>query len=245
MDNGWRAPHWYGTAFTPAGTSTYTTAEDMMKYARAVVERQAPGLAALEPVADADQGRIGLAWMTLDVSGRTLDLAQRRHRRIQRVMLALDRDHRPSRPGARTAPPRSGRRSRLQLAAAASVAELQSHPPTRGSASGSRRPPRRSACSWYPARSPCSEPGIGSLPSRCRHRRRRTGDVARARAVGPAAGRTVVGPGRAGPSQHRRGLAAIPAKPVGPKVAAGRRSRHSDLPCWCWWPPSGPPEPGA
>ena len=64
QENGWRAPHWYGTAFTPAGTSTYTTAEDMMKYARAVVERQAPGLAALEPVADADQGRIGLAWMT-------------------------------------------------------------------------------------------------------------------------------------------------------------------------------------
>ena len=53
-DNGWRAPHWYGAAFTPAGTSTYTTAEDMMKYARAVVEKQAPGLAALEPRADAD-----------------------------------------------------------------------------------------------------------------------------------------------------------------------------------------------
>jgi CubicO group peptidase (beta-lactamase class C family) len=26
-DNGWRAPHWYGAAFSPAGTSTYTTAE--------------------------------------------------------------------------------------------------------------------------------------------------------------------------------------------------------------------------
>ena len=71
-DNGWRAPHWYGTAFTPAGTSTYTTAEDVMKYARAVVERHAPGLAALEPAADADEGRIGLAWMTFEGSGQTL-----------------------------------------------------------------------------------------------------------------------------------------------------------------------------
>lgn len=41
--------HWYGTAFTPAGSSTYTTAEGMMKYARAVVERKAAGLAALDP----------------------------------------------------------------------------------------------------------------------------------------------------------------------------------------------------
>lgn len=71
-ENGWRAPHWYGAAFTPAGTSTYTTAEDMMTYARAVVEGQAPGSAALEPVTDTDAGRIGLAWMTSEVSGRTL-----------------------------------------------------------------------------------------------------------------------------------------------------------------------------
>ncbi|HEX8508305.1 MAG TPA: serine hydrolase domain-containing protein, partial [Propionibacteriaceae bacterium] len=50
-ENGWRAPHWYGAAFTPAGTSTITTAEDVMKYARAIMEGKAPGLAALEPVA--------------------------------------------------------------------------------------------------------------------------------------------------------------------------------------------------
>jgi CubicO group peptidase (beta-lactamase class C family) len=71
LENGWRAPHWYGAAFTPAGTSTYTTAEDVMKYARAVVERKAPGLSALEPKFDADASRVGLAWMTLPMSGRT------------------------------------------------------------------------------------------------------------------------------------------------------------------------------
>ena len=43
-----------------------------MKYARAVVEGRAPGLAALEPVADSGEGRIGLGWMTSEVSGRTL-----------------------------------------------------------------------------------------------------------------------------------------------------------------------------
>ena len=122
-ENGWRAPHWYGTAFTPAGTSTYTTAEDVMKYARAVVERQAPGLAALEPVADADQGRIGLAWMTSEVSGRTLTW-HNGGTGGYRSMLALDRAT-----GQAVLVLNSSTRSvddpGLQLAAAASAAELQ------------------------------------------------------------------------------------------------------------------------
>ena len=122
-DNGWRAPHWYGTAFTPAGTSTYTTAEDVMKYARAVVERQAPGLAALDPVADADESRIGLAWMTLDVSGRTLTW-HNGGTGGSSSMLALDRAT-----GQAVLVLNSSTRSiddpGLQLAAAASAAELQ------------------------------------------------------------------------------------------------------------------------
>ncbi len=122
-DNGWRAPHWYGAAFTPAGTSTYTTAEDMMKYARAVVERQAPGLAALEPVADADDGRIGLAWMTSEMSGQTLTW-HNGNTGGYRSMLALDRAT-----GQAVLVLNSSTRSvddpGLQLAAAASAAELQ------------------------------------------------------------------------------------------------------------------------
>jgi CubicO group peptidase (beta-lactamase class C family) len=43
-DNGWPAPHWHGAAFIPPGTSTITTAEDVMKYARAIMEAGAgPG----------------------------------------------------------------------------------------------------------------------------------------------------------------------------------------------------------
>ena len=122
-DNGWRAPHWYGAAFTPAGSSTYTTAEDMMKYARAVVERQAPGLAALDPVADADQGRIGLAWITSQVSGRTLTW-HNGNTGGYRSMLALDRES-----GQAVLVLNSSTRSvddpGLQLAGAASAAELQ------------------------------------------------------------------------------------------------------------------------
>ncbi len=98
-ENGWRAPHWYGAAFTRAGTSTYTTAEDMMKYARAVVERQAPGLAALEPVADADEARIGLAWITSQMSGRTLTW-HNGGTGGYRSMLGPGPGDRPSRPGA-------------------------------------------------------------------------------------------------------------------------------------------------
>jgi CubicO group peptidase (beta-lactamase class C family) len=122
-DNGWRAPHWHGAAFTPAGSSTYTTAEDMMKYARAVVEGQAPGLAALEPMADADYGRIGLAWMTSQMSGQTLTW-HNGNTGGYRNMLALDRAT-----GQAVLVLNSSTRSvddpGLQLAAAASAAELQ------------------------------------------------------------------------------------------------------------------------
>ena len=61
-----------------------------MKYARAVVERQARGLAALQPVADAGESRIGLAWMTTQVSGRTLTW-RNGGTGGYRSMLALDR----------------------------------------------------------------------------------------------------------------------------------------------------------
>jgi CubicO group peptidase (beta-lactamase class C family) len=122
-DNGWRAPHWYGTAFSPAGTSTYTTAEDVMKYAQAIVERKAPGLAALEPLAATEAGEIGLAWMTSDVSGRTLTW-HNGGTGGYRNMLALDRKS-----GQAVLVLNSSTRSvddpGLQLAGAASAAELQ------------------------------------------------------------------------------------------------------------------------
>jgi CubicO group peptidase (beta-lactamase class C family) len=122
-DNGWRAPHWYGAAFTPAGTSTYSTAEDMMKYARAVVEKQAPGLAALEPRADADVGRIGLAWIASDVSGRTITW-HNGSTGGNRSMLAMDRATGQA-VLVLNSSTRSVDDSGLQLAGAGSDAELQ------------------------------------------------------------------------------------------------------------------------
>ena len=122
-DNGWRASHWYGAAFTPAGSSTYTTAEDTMKFARALVEDQAPGLAALDPVADAGQGRIGLAWITSQISGRPLTW-HNGNTGGYRSMLALDRQT-----GQAVLVLNSSTRSvddpGLQLAAATSAAELE------------------------------------------------------------------------------------------------------------------------
>ncbi len=122
-DNGWRAPHWYGAAFTPAGSSTYTTAEDMMAFARALVEGHAPGLAALDPVADANQGRIGLAWITSHLSGRTLTW-HNGNTGGYRSMLAVDRQT-----GQAVLVLNSSTRSvddpALQLAAATSAAELE------------------------------------------------------------------------------------------------------------------------
>jgi hypothetical protein len=71
-DNGWRAPHWYGPAFTPAGAATVTTLEDVTAYARAVLDRRVPGLDALTPRTETTNGRIGLAWFTRETRGRAL-----------------------------------------------------------------------------------------------------------------------------------------------------------------------------
>jgi hypothetical protein len=94
-----------------------------MKYARAIVEGEAPGLAALEPVADADEGRVGLAWMTSEVSGRTLTW-HNGSTGGYRSMLALDRQT-----GQAVLVLNSSTRAvedpGLQLAAAASAAELE------------------------------------------------------------------------------------------------------------------------
>jgi CubicO group peptidase (beta-lactamase class C family) len=47
----------------PAGCCTWTTTEDLTLYARAVLTGSAPGMAAVEPIADALAGdRIGLLW---------------------------------------------------------------------------------------------------------------------------------------------------------------------------------------
>ena len=71
-ENGWRAPYWYGHGYMPAGSSTWTTAEDMTKYAWAVLTKQAPGMAAVQPEAEASNGQIGLAWQMTEFENREL-----------------------------------------------------------------------------------------------------------------------------------------------------------------------------
>ena len=90
-ENGWRAPYWYGPGFAPAGTSTWSTAEDMMRYAQAVLAGSAPGASALEPRADSSNGRIGLAWQVSEVDGRVITW-HNGGTAGSRTMLAIDRE---------------------------------------------------------------------------------------------------------------------------------------------------------
>jgi hypothetical protein len=56
----------------PAGSSTWTTAEDMAKYLWAVLTKQAPGMAALQPEAEASNGQIGLVWQMTEFERREI-----------------------------------------------------------------------------------------------------------------------------------------------------------------------------
>ena len=67
-----RAAYWYGPAYTPAGSSTWTTTDDLMIFARAALDGSLPGSEALDPVADIPGGTIGLAWHRGDLDGRVI-----------------------------------------------------------------------------------------------------------------------------------------------------------------------------
>lgn len=55
---------WTGDGFSPAGTSTRTTATDMATFVRAVLASKAPGMTALDPIAAAgEHRRQGLNWL--------------------------------------------------------------------------------------------------------------------------------------------------------------------------------------
>lgn len=89
-DNGWRAPYWYGPGYTPAGSATWTTAEDLARYAQALLADKVPGATALQPEAEARLGQIGLAWQIRDVEGTELTW-HNGNTGGMRTMLALDR----------------------------------------------------------------------------------------------------------------------------------------------------------
>ena len=69
---GKHAPPWTMNGAAPAGGIRSTPA-DMVRYARALLDGTAPGMAALTPRWDAGNGsRVGYAWNTAEVAGRTV-----------------------------------------------------------------------------------------------------------------------------------------------------------------------------
>lgn len=70
--NGNRPEPWTAEGMAPAGTSTYVTVDDLAKYARALLDGTAPGMAALDPRLDADSPtiRIGYFWITTAKPGQ-------------------------------------------------------------------------------------------------------------------------------------------------------------------------------
>lgn len=70
---GHRLTPWTSDAFAPAGAATWTTPDDMTRYAQAVLTGRAPGLTALDPRHDAGRGdQIGLHWFTTVADGQTV-----------------------------------------------------------------------------------------------------------------------------------------------------------------------------
>lgn len=89
-DNGWPAAYWYGPALAPAGSSTWTTAEDLASYAQALLAGRATGMVALEPRVPAGTKQLGLAWHISAQGDRSITW----HNGATggyRTMLALDR----------------------------------------------------------------------------------------------------------------------------------------------------------
>jgi CubicO group peptidase (beta-lactamase class C family) len=69
---GQHAPPWTLNGAAPGG-GIRSTAADMARYARALLDGAAPGMAALTPRWEAGHGsRIGYAWNTAEVAGRTV-----------------------------------------------------------------------------------------------------------------------------------------------------------------------------
>lgn len=70
--NGNRPEPWTAEGMLPAGVSTYVTVDDLTRYARALLDGTAPGMAALEPrwQASGTDNRIGYFWITSSEPGR-------------------------------------------------------------------------------------------------------------------------------------------------------------------------------
>ncbi|WP_204910384.1 hypothetical protein [Microlunatus spumicola] len=70
-----------------------TTAHDLSVWVAALLDRSAPGAAALDPLVDFPGGRVGLAWHVSEVDGRTI-IWHNGATGGSRTILALDRERR-------------------------------------------------------------------------------------------------------------------------------------------------------
>ncbi|MDO5629719.1 MAG: serine hydrolase domain-containing protein [Mobilicoccus sp.] len=82
---------WTGEGYAPAGSSTRTTAADMGRFATAVLDGTAPGMAALDPVLDEDGRGQGLAWVVQDTDAGTITW-HNGGTAGSRTMMAVDRE---------------------------------------------------------------------------------------------------------------------------------------------------------
>ncbi|MDA0562762.1 beta-lactamase family protein [Streptomonospora sp. S1-112] len=74
---GKRSEPWRSAEYLPVGIGTWTTAGDLERLLRALMEGTAPGMAAVEPAHEGPNGdtRIGLGWLTTDF-GEGVELVQ-------------------------------------------------------------------------------------------------------------------------------------------------------------------------
>lgn len=94
--NGWPATAWDGEGFYPAGTGTRSTVEDMLRYAGAILDGSAPGLAALEPLHRTDEtDSTGMTWqIATDPDSGRQTLWHNGGTGGSRTMLTIDRQQR-------------------------------------------------------------------------------------------------------------------------------------------------------
>ena len=91
LTTGVPATPWTGAGYAPAGSSTRTTAQDMVKFTQAVLDAQAPGMSALEPALGDNEDRHGLGWANDDIGGMQLTW-HNGGTEGSRTMLAIDRE---------------------------------------------------------------------------------------------------------------------------------------------------------
>lgn len=77
LSGGREVAPWTGDGYAPAGVGVVTTATDLGRFAQALIDATAPGMAALQPRQDmtgplAGAGRVGLVWMVSGADGEEI-----------------------------------------------------------------------------------------------------------------------------------------------------------------------------